>query len=68
MSPVNFQDENNEESKGEASEVAIKSYNNIPCTFDVSSLQKPYSRIINMFIDYEKLRMFSEAAKVGIDE
>jgi len=39
MSPVNFQDENNEESKSEASEVGIKSYNNIPSAFDISSLQ-----------------------------
>jgi hypothetical protein len=39
MSPVNFQDENNEESKREASEVGIKSYNNTPSAFEISSLQ-----------------------------
>jgi hypothetical protein len=39
MSPVNFQDENNEESKSEAPEVGIKSYNNTPSAFDISSLQ-----------------------------
>jgi hypothetical protein len=39
MSPVNFQDENNEESKSEASIEGIKSYNNTPSAFDISRLQ-----------------------------
>lgn len=39
MSPVNFQDENNEESKSEASIEGIKSYNNTPSAFDISCLQ-----------------------------